>query len=74
MPTIVKAMQHEEYEEILAGLLKKVPPEFAALLEEWAYDRGHSAGREEVLSILKDLVTGISPVIEEYTARVLGET
>jgi len=66
----LSAMTEEEYGSECEEVLTDVPIEFHAVLRDMAYDRGHSSGREEVVSILDELVSKLSPAIKEYRKKV----
>ncbi len=51
-------------------VLQEVPPEFRSGLSYMAYESGHSAGEEEVLSILRGLIHDLKPMIEAYRNRI----
>jgi hypothetical protein len=51
-----------EQNKILEGL----PDEFQSFLRGQAWDRGHSAGFEEVISILKSLTADFREAFEKY--------
>jgi hypothetical protein len=51
-----------QQEEILTGL----PAEFRTFLRSQAWDRGHSAGFEEVINILKSLTADFREAFEKY--------
>lgn len=51
-------------------MLKEIPVEFHSVLAWMAYDRGHSAGEEEVLSILGSLVDDLKPAIDNFKKRM----
>ena len=66
-------LTEEQYEKLAlerVELLEQVPVEFRSVLSSMAYDRGHSAGEDEVILILKDLVNELKPAIEQYTQRI----
>jgi len=46
------------------------PIEFRSVLSYMAYERGHSAGEDEVFNILSNLVSELKPAIEAYTTRI----
>jgi hypothetical protein len=46
--------------------IKMLPEEFRSTVSKMAYDRGHSAGEEEVLLILQDLVSDLLPCFEKW--------
>ncbi|PCI27443.1 hypothetical protein COB55_05855 [Candidatus Wolfebacteria bacterium] len=47
-----------------------VPIEFRARLSSMAYERGHSAGYDEVYGLLAELVCDLKKPIEEYKKRI----
>lgn len=51
-------------------LLESAPQEFRATLSYMAYERGHSAGEDEVELVLEGLIADLSPAIREYTKRM----
>ena len=62
-------LTNEQYEKLAlerVELLEQVPVEFRSILSEMAYDRGHSAGEDEVVSILRSLVADLKPAIENF--------
>lgn len=63
-------MTSSEFETKEQEILAKVPLEFRAALSYRAYEDGHSAGYEEVLNILTDLVDDLITPITEYTKRI----
>jgi hypothetical protein len=66
-------MTPEKLEELTrkeTELLAVLPEEFRSTLSSMAYDRGHSAGLEEVVSILDQLVYDLTPAIMAYTNRL----
>lgn len=63
----------EEYPCRLDYILRHLPPEFKSHVSAVAYERGHSAGQEEIDNIAEGMVADLSPVIEAYTTRILKE-
>jgi hypothetical protein len=59
-------MTEEQYLEKQGEILADIPVEFHSVLSYMAYERGHSSGYEECISILNDLVTNLKPAIESY--------
>lgn len=53
-------------------LLSSVPEDFRSTLSYMAYERGHSAGEDEVTSILEGLVNDLRPAIMKFEQRLLG--
>ena len=64
---IVKEYTKEEY------LLRDIPEEFKGALSYMAYERGHSAGKEEVLCILQGLVADLKDSIQAFEKRIRAE-
>lgn len=62
-----------EYERAVTDLLQGVPAEFRSFVSRTAYERGHSAGRSETLSIMTELVSDLSRPISSYYARIISE-
>ncbi len=50
-------------------LRDKLPKELFAWASGYAYEQGHAYGEEEVNSILKDIVYGLSSALKEYELR-----
>ena len=63
-------MTEQEYTEAQAELLKDFPPEFKGTLSYMAWERGHSAGYEEVLNELRGLVSDLKEPIQKYGERM----
>ena len=61
--TPINAMDH---------ILAKLPPEFQSYVSSEAWDRGHSAGESEVISIAKEMAHDLEAVIRKYTNRILN--
>lgn len=51
-------------------ILKDVPEEFKSVFSSYAWDRGHSYGKEEVTLHLHDLVSEFLPAILKYGERI----
>jgi len=64
---LVKTYTEEEF------ILLDVPVEFHSILLQMAYSRGHSAGQDECLSILKELVFDLTPAIKEFKKRIMRD-
>ena len=58
------------YSKQLKELLQPIPVEFHDYIEASAYDRGHSAGREEVLLLVTEIIGGLLPCIKSYRTRL----
>ena len=61
----------EEIEE-RDWLSEQLPPEFRGPLAYLAYERGHSAGQDEVDMIFRNLVTDLLPAIKAFESRIKG--
>jgi len=59
-------MTPEEYNKKHKELLDKIPEEFRGWLSWYSYDKGHSAGYEEVLLVLDDMVRGFLEPLNNY--------
>ena len=51
----------------------QLPPEFRSVISYQAYERGHSAGQEEIDLILRGLVNDLLPAIKEFEKRIREE-
>lgn len=51
-------------------ILKDVPIEFKSPLSQMAYERGHSAGENEVTGVLRGLVADLLPAITAFQERI----
>lgn len=58
------SMSEEEH------ILQEVPEEFRATLAYMAYERGHSAGDEEILMLLRELVSNLLPAIKAFEEKL----
>lgn len=65
----VEDLEIKEFTESDYWLLQ-VPLEFRSTLSYMAYESGHSAGEDEILSILKNLIADLKPAIEKFEARL----
>ena len=63
--SIIKTWTDEEY------ILKDIPQCFHGILSCMAYERGHSAGEEECLRILRGLVYDLAPAINKFKQDIL---
>jgi len=64
-------MTEQEYEAKQDELLWQIPEEFRSCLSYMAYEKGHSAGREEVINILSGLVNALIDPIYEFERRIV---
>jgi len=63
-------MTANEYQIQESELLSKIPPELRSVLSYMAYERGHSAGYEEVLGVLQGLVSDLEKPLIELCKRL----
>ena len=68
-----RSMTVEDYVAEMDDILGDLPEEFAGFVSSQAYDRGHSSGYEECISIAKDLADSIGKVLSAYLARLAVE-
>lgn len=61
----------EEIEE-RDWLSEQLPPEFRGPLSYMAWERGHSAGQDEVDMIFRGLVTDLLPAIQAFEKHIKG--
>jgi hypothetical protein len=66
-------MTEDEFNEEQEKLLKDIPKEFHGAFPGVAWDNGHSAGLEEVISVLSDLISNFKQPIEDYGKRLVEE-
>jgi len=69
-PRMTEEEYQKEQEEILAG----IPQEFKGPLSYMAYERGHSAGNEESIGILRELVSDLREPIKAFEKRLTGKS
>lgn len=65
----VERMTSDEYNAEMDETLAEIPEEFKAFVRDSAYERGHSAGYEEVVSIAQEMVYGLKPCIEAFKRK-----
>lgn len=65
-------MTQAEYDSEMIDILKHVPVEFHGYVYGEAYDRGHSSGMEECVSIASSIVDNLLPCIKNYTRSLQG--
>jgi len=71
-PPLARMTVNEMNEEIIE-MIKDIPQEFHFPLTSVAWDKGHSAGYEEVISELLYLISKFTPSIREYKKNILKE-
>jgi hypothetical protein len=63
-------MNDTEYQIESDGLLARLPIEFRNAVANMAWEQGHSAGREEVLNVLRGLVSDLEEPCERFEKRL----
>ena len=64
-------MTEIEYEARKDEILSQLPKEFHGAIGWQAWERGHSAGYEEVIGCLDEMVDALVKPIKEYTERII---
>lgn len=67
-------MSQEQFNMRQAELLRALPEEFHGFVNSQAWERGHSAGLEEVMMIMEELTDALEKPIFNYTKRIQMET
>lgn len=70
---LLDTMNSEEYALELNEAVGDLPPEFQDFVKQSSWDRGHSAGFEEVVSIAKDMTFDLRKFVERYQKRIMFE-
>ena len=65
-------MTVEQFEAKQVEALADIPQEFHTAIRYNAWEHGHSAGYEEVLLYVNDLVDALTQPIKDYTKRIVG--
>ena len=60
---------NRQLSEKKAFLYKQLPPEFINYIEGAAYERGHSAGMDEVDAVATSMSEDLIPYLEQYCTR-----
>lgn len=63
-------MTEPEYRNEMKNIVSQLPEEFRGYVESRAWDDGHSAGYEEVVSLAESMVDELLPCIDKYTKRI----
>lgn len=66
-------MTEAEYIRHLEEAVKSLPDEFRTWVRGTAWEQGHSAGYEEVVSIAESMADELKPVVDVYTRRILTQ-
>ena len=72
IPPSLERMTEEEYNQEWKELLEDIPPEFHSFIQTDCYDRGHSAGYEEVINYAHEMVYNIKGPIKNFEKRLIG--
>lgn len=67
----MERMTVDEYNEERNTLLAEIPIEFHGFIGTETWDRGHSAGYEEVINIMQEMVYNLKPCIQNYRTNLL---
>ena len=65
-------MTEVEYLVEVEKLLIAIPQEFKETLAYMAYEKGHAYGYEEIICVLKNLISDLKPAIDKFQARLLS--
>lgn len=63
----------KEFADKQAEILQNIPKEFRGRLSYMAWQQGHSAGYEEVILDLKELVDNLEEPIKEFEKRLIKQ-
>ena len=63
-------MTEQEFSEKQTELLNELPEEFKSVISGMAWERGHSAGYEEVVLYLQDYVNELKDPIKKFEERI----
>jgi len=63
-------MTQEEFDKTQIEILNKLPKEFQSAVSYMAWESGHSAGYEEVIGILREMVSSLEKPIWEFEKRI----
>jgi hypothetical protein len=64
-------MTDVEYKAEMARILSGIPLAFRSFVERDAWERGHSAGYEEVINIASSLASDLAPAIREFAKEIV---
>jgi hypothetical protein len=63
-------MTEEQYHSEMVDILSEIPTEFHSFVASYAYELGHSAGREEVINYASRLADEIKEPIKDFEKRL----
>jgi hypothetical protein len=66
-------MTEKEYTDKLDNILSSLPLEFRSYVSYAAWDRGHSAGYENVLGIAEGMAYDLQEPINNFRVRTIAE-
>lgn len=67
-------MTNEEFTLKQNKLLATVPSQFRSAMSHMAWEQAHSSGYEEVLNVLDDLITTLSPAFKQFEEDIRNDT
>jgi hypothetical protein len=67
----LERMNEDEYSEELLVAIEDLPLEFQQYVRSTAWERGHSAGYEEVVLIAQNIASDLKPHVERYQKRIM---
>ena len=63
-------MSEEQFAVKMQAVLTMLPAEFRDFVSEESWDRGHSAGYEEVVNIAENLAYNLEKTVRAYNKRL----
>jgi hypothetical protein len=69
----LERMTEEEFQAEMTEILKDIPLEFSGFISHSSWEQGHSAGREEVASIAREMAGELIQPIKAYARRIKKE-
>jgi hypothetical protein len=66
-------MTDAEYAAEEKDVLSDIPEDFHSFISHYAYEQGHSSGREDCIGYVRELVSGLKPAIEAYRKTLTGK-
>ena len=70
VPAPFAPMTEKEFQEELDKELSQIPTEFHPFINKQSWDRGHSAGYEEVLNIAQEMTYELKPCVAKFEDRL----
>lgn len=66
----LERMTDSDFNAEMRDILGEIPEEFHSYVSSESWDRGHSAGYEECVSIARSIVFSLKPCIESYRVKL----